>query len=302
MYHHFHDDELHPQGQGSICGDVFSQLIEKTLEKGYKILDPKEYLQKVIAGSLDPMDTSITFDDSLRCQYDVAAKTLDTFGLRAFFFVYTDPFSENETHLEYFRDFRNVYYKDIENFYTDFFEIAAQFDQQHRDKSELAVEKGYLSNCPFYLHNDKVYRYMRDYCLGLQGYSEVMIELMKKRSYSIRERKKILFMNEAMVSDLSHKGHAIGLHSHSHPTVMTHLSVDQQANEYQRNSQILHEITNIKPDTMSHPCGLYNDDTLKILRDLGVKIGFQSTIDCKTIKTPLEIPREDHSNLVANWL
>ena len=48
---------------------------------------------------------------------------------------------------------------------------------------------------------------------------------------------------------------------------------------------------------MSHPCGNYNDDTLKILDEMGIQIGFRSNVNIKEIKSKLEVPRENHTNV-----
>ena len=50
--------------------------------------------------------------------------------------------------------------------------------------------------------------------------------------------------------------------------------------------------------SMSHPSGDYNEDTLKILSDLNIKIGFRSNLKVPFINSNLEIPREDHSNIM----
>ena len=55
-----------------------------------------------------------------------------------------------------------------------------------------------------------------------------------------------------------------------------------------------------KPISMSHPCGNYNLETLKILSDLKIKIGFRSNVNIPNIKSNLEIPRVDHANLIKS--
>ena len=57
--------------------------------------------------------------------------------------------------------------------------------------------------------------------------------------------------------------------------------------------------------TMSHPCGSYNKDTIKILTDLGIKLGFQNCMVIKTEKNMekinnsfLEIAREDSAEVM----
>ena len=49
---------------------------------------------------------------------------------------------------------------------------------------------------------------------------------------------------------------------------------------------------------MSHPCGSYNSYTLKILKKMGIKIGFRSNLLIKKTKSSLEVPRQDHADLL----
>lgn len=48
---------------------------------------------------------------------------------------------------------------------------------------------------------------------------------------------------------------------------------------------------------MSHPCNSYNNDTLMILKDLGIKIGFRANL-AKDVYSNFEIPRVDHSDIL----
>ena len=59
---------------------------------------------------------------------------------------------------------------------------------------------------------------------------------------------------------------------------------------------------------MSHPCGSYNLNTLKILKKLKIEIGFRQMIGKNlkykkfiTNQSNLEIAREDHSNIVKKF-
>ena len=49
---------------------------------------------------------------------------------------------------------------------------------------------------------------------------------------------------------------------------------------------------------MSHPCGNYNKNSIKILKKKGIKIGFRADLSEKRIKSSLEIAREDHADLL----
>ena len=72
----------------------------------------------------------------------------------------------------------------------------------------------------------------------------------------------------------------------------------EQQLEYQRNYEHLSELISKPIDAMSHPCGDYNDITLNILKEMNIGIGFRSNMSVKEILSPLEIPREDHANVL----
>ena len=105
-------------------------------------------------------------------------------------------------------------------------------------------------------------------------------------------------MNEEDLLTLSNGGHSIGLHSSSHPTRIDSQSYNTQFIEYTQNFEFINQLTGKKPTSMSHPCGRYNSDTLKVLSTMGINIGFCSSISNCGPRSCLEIPREDHVNLL----
>ena len=107
-----------------------------------------------------------------------------------------------------------------------------------------------------------------------------------------------LWMNDNHVKELNDAGHIVGLHSYSHPTMIHKISLEQQETEYVKNFEHLCSILGYKPFAMSHPCGNYSEETLEILKKLGIKIGFRSSCSITTIRSPLEIPRDDHANVM----
>ena len=99
----------------------------------------------------------------------------------------------------------------------------------------------------------------------------------------------------------------IGLHSHNHPTLLENLSYNEQRKEYVNCLSLISEILE-KPKNeikyMSHPCGSYNVDTLQILEELGIELGFKQIMTIEPEKgmkkinnSFLEIAREDHSTI-----
>ena len=93
------------------------------------------------------------------------------------------------------------------------------------------------------------------------------------------------------------QGNIIGLHSHTHPTNIIKFAKQDQLYEYSTNKKILEDIIGEKIICMSHPCGLYNNDTLDIVKHLGIKIGFRSNMVPKD-NTNYEYLREDHINIL----
>ena len=119
----------------------------------------------------------------------------------------------------------------------------------------------------------------------------------EKKNFDVSAAKKDLWVSEKDLVSIESKGHIIGLHSYSHPTKISNLSKTEQHLEYQRNYEHLSELLGQPIDVMSHPCGDYNDTTLEILKEMNISIGFRSSMSVKEIRSPLEIPREDHANI-----
>src|SRR6266550_8962669 len=87
MFHHFWDERgKHPRGQGAISGDELRAMIQFLGRD--RILPAREWMEKAAAGTLREGDLCLTFDDNLRCQWDVARPVLRELGTTAFWFVY----------------------------------------------------------------------------------------------------------------------------------------------------------------------------------------------------------------------
>ena len=295
MFHHFHD-EKHLPAQGSLSSSDFSKMLD-WLSSRYNLIGAKEYLGKFEEGYLADNDICLSFDDALLCQYDIALPILEEREIDAFFFIYSSVFSENPDNLEVFRYFRTNHFSDIDDFYYQFFKLIdneLKFEiNQHRSKY---LSLNYLDSFPFYTENDKWFRYLRDQVLGIQKYEQLMLYLMAKNNFSPNEILDYLWMSEDDVRDIAKSGHLVGLHSYSHPTKISKLSYNDQLYQYSENYK---HLTSIVGDvvSMSHPGGDYNDDTIKILGEIGIKIGFRSNISETTIKSKFEVPREDHANI-----
>lgn len=297
MFHHFHD-ENHLPAQGSLSAEDFQEMLE-WLASRYRILDAGQYIAGLEANCLEPTDICLSFDDALLCQFDVAVPVMDRLGIRAFFFVYSSVFGGEPEPLEIFRLFRTSSFDNVDAFYGKFFDTVREQGRENYLSARSNFEKlDYLASFPFYTENDKWFRYLRDQVLGDTAYKEIMLGLMQKEAFNVEEASKLLWMTEENLRQLHNSGHVIGLHSYSHPTQMSRLSRKQQEHEYGRNMQHLEEVLGTgEVLSMSHPCGDYNSDTLDVLSQLGIKIGFRSSLSRTEIRSSLEVPREDHANI-----
>ena len=131
---------------------------------------------------------------------------------------------------------------------------------------------------------------------------------MKEKNFNQSEFEEKIFFNIDDLKKIDKLGHLIGLHSHSHPTLFEKLNYNEQKIEYEKCLSILSKILNKSENdikVMAHPCGNYNENTLKILGKLGLELGFRSTMIIdnkmklkKINSSPFEIARENHSNIL----
>lgn len=297
MFHHFHGPSFAPS-QGSISADTLARILDHYADS-HCLLDADDYLQRARSGELGERDVCVTFDDSLLCQYALALPVLETYRLRAFWFVYSSVITGNIEVLEIYRRFRTEYFADVDDFYQAFFD--ALDGSPHADAANTRLRDfspdRYLAEFPFYTDNDRKFRFVRDRVLGQTAYECVMDAMMEAAGTSPAALAEGLWMGAGQLRALHRQGHVIGLHSHTHPTALAHMSADRQHDEYAQNQLILTEILGAAPRTMSHPCNSYSDDTLAVLGGLGIELGFRSNMS-GGFASPLEHPREDHANIV----
>lgn len=277
IFHYFHNEEKYIKCQGSLDSDAFSSLICYLMKK-YTILNMDEYIKKAIAGNLNETEICLTFDDGIRSQYEIAVPVLSEFGIRAGFFIYTEPFCGRMSQLEIDHDFRFLHYENIDCFYSEFFD---QLRRSHniitRDiqkKIDCFSYNDYKPECTWHSYNDKLFRYVRSILLKEQEYRQIMDSLMTRHNYKPEDRIDCLWMTENEIRQLVDMGHTIGLHSHTHPTDIRQMSYESKRKEYAQNMAVLESITNISPVAAAYPCGNRDEETQKILQILGIKIAF----------------------------
>ena len=306
MFHHFHDSGIHTKGQGSISKDDFYNLIKFIGRKN--ILDSDVFFEKFKKKKLKKNEICFTFDDAIKCQIDIALPVLEDLKFKSFFFVYTSIFENNPNYLEIYRYFRMNYFNSVNDFYINFFKILNK-DLNKFFKKNQAIINNYKVRAPFYSIEDIKFRVVRNNFFNKKGdYEKIMNLMMKEKNFIPNNYYSNLFFSKNDLILLDSLGHQIGIHSHNHSTLIENLSYNEQKLEYTKCKSIISKIIK-KPKneikSMSHPCGSYNDDTLNVLNDLGIEIGFKHNMRIEPEKKMkkinnsfLEIARQDHAHII----
>ena len=303
MFHHFHDDKIHPKSQGSITKDDFYKLIKFIGKKN--ILSANDYLEKFKKNKLKKNEVCFTFDDAIKGQIDVALPILEEFKIKSFFFVYTSIFEGRPDNLELFRYFRTNCFRSIDEFYNEFNKFIKEKNLEKFYKQQNSIIQLKRERHPSYSLEDIKFRLVRDILLTKNENEKIIFDMMNEKNFSPESFHEKLYFNKKDLKNLDSLGHTIGLHSHDHHTLIEKLPYNEQKEQYKK---CIYSISNIlgKPvkniNTMSHPCGSYNQDTLEILKDLGIELGFKQMMFIEPEKgmkkinnSSLEIARVSHS-------
>ena len=300
MFHHFHGG-AYGISQGSISAEQLDRMLEHVgLDR---ILPAEEWYERALADALEPHHLCLTFDDALRCQYEIAWPVLESRGLTAFWFVYSSVFQGNIEALEIYRNFRHECFETIEHFYQVFEEACLAQDTGGRIEDGLRrFDPSEYDDFPFYTFGDRRFRYLRDHILGPSLYHAAMESMLDRSGYDRLAAARKLWMDDNALLSLHNSGNIIGLHSFSHPTNIAGFSPMDQEQEYLRNAEHLVGLLGERPTAIGHPCNSYNSDTLAILARMGIKLGFRANMAMPQPPSLLEFPRIDHAVLVKEMI
>ena len=152
-------------------------------------------------------------------------------------------------------------------------------------------------NLIFTVKKEREFRFYRDKILSSKEFETIMDNILGDYNVDINRISKNLWINNRELVKLNSNNQIIGLHSFTHPTNMAQLDINKQHQEYMENKEHILSVTSKEPITVSHPCGSYDNSTLEILDQLGIKIGFRSNFQ-KLNHSALEFPRVDHSHIL----
>jgi len=297
MFHHFHS-QSHLVRPGSISSGELDELLSH-LKREFSILGPETFLAQLLDDTLKKTDIVLSFDDSLLSQFDVAIPVLDAHSIKGLFNVYSSVFTGEPDPLELFAIYRASEFENFDDYWSRFLDVAEQLKPGIQRMIEESFPSAWLSNFPFYSVNERKFRFLRDRLISKEEYLTIMFELISQSTgFSSEKAIKDAWMQKEHLQLLLTEGHSVGLHSHTHPTQMADLPEEEQRAEYVANKDWIESQLMVTPTWVAHPCGNYSETTLKILDDLGVQGGFRSSLTPGFYGSPLEVPREDHANIM----
>ena len=86
------------------------------------------------------------------------------------------------------------------------------------------------------------------------------------------------FLKSEQIKALAQRGHVIGAHSASHPENMTNLSIEERKGEWFKSIKKLSSIIGKEVSVVSIPNGYYKREDLAVLKSVGVKKVYTSSI------------------------
>lgn len=301
MFHHLHRQGSFPSGQGSITDKEFESIL------GYigieNILSADEWLHKLTHNKLNPYDVCITFDDGLKCQYEICLPILEKYNIKAFWFIYSSVFEGKLEKNALCNYLRTTYFNSSDEFFEVFFNKCEKslLNQLNGYQFKTHVLKEQILR-PFYSINDLKFRFIRNKLLSKKRFESIVDEIMEDKNLVAAQVARNLWLSNLELKVLSLKGHYIGLHSYNHPFQFSELPYKEQVSQYARNYNHIKKTCNKEVISMSHPLNSYNKVTLKILSQLNIICGFRANmvppVGKKINPSCLEMAREDPRNIL----
>lgn len=202
MFHGFHS-EKHEPTPGSISQENLREMLVKIKEKT-TFVGPDEFFGIVDKNktSIDPQGVCLlTFDDSLKSQFDIAIPVLQDMGISALVNVYSGVFDSDKPLLEVFARFRSDYFDDFEDFFAEFMSNLS-FVEKGPNQVLKDYPDDYLSLFPFYSLKERNFRYIRDQALTKAEYEKVMLEMIRSKNTSANQIANSLWMTVANLVEL----------------------------------------------------------------------------------------------------
>ena len=254
-YHHFNSDE-------------FEKTIIK-LMNNHHIISLKD-LQE---GNTSDNSIMLTFDDGTQDHYKYVYPILKKYNLSGLFFIPSSIYTKKMLDIQIIHQLLEK--ESIKVLYED---LEQELKNRKIDITKLVIDKN--------LDNQKTatFKQLLQSKLPYTIRTE-LLELFQKK-YNISNDVKNTYISISELKEMKKNGMYFGIHTVSHPHLDT-LSQKEQEKEIRNNMDNLLDSNLIEENLISiaFPYGSFNEDTIKIMKELNIKYGFKVNDQNTNIKT-----------------
>lgn len=293
--HHYFRTTSTGMGIYPTTPEQLTTSVHKIRSAGWRVGDQYDIKSYIAGETSEDKICIITFDDGLKEQLK-AVKLLQDLGASAICFVPTSPLVEKRV--------LDVHKLQMIRSVTDDGALAAYLDKEfgfHKhefDQKLLEIQ---------YRYDNPLSRRVK-YFINFSLTSEQREEWVSKLFFQIFGDEKSaadnLYMNKRDVQLLGSQG-LMGSHGHSH-VPMAKCSANDLTNELQRASEILRDLSNVRPIGVSYPYGgksAVSNDVFSVATEVGYEYGFtmERGVNLWKESSPMAYKRIDTNDL-DEWL
>ena len=258
--------------------DLFEIRLKELLEK-YRVISLSDF-NHLITNNHDMNNcVMLTFDDATIDHYKYVYPILKKYNCSGLFFVASNVFNNSILNIQYIH--RLLSLNCFDQIYDDFI--------QKLQENNVIVDDINIKDKIVYFKQNLQFK------LEKKIRNKILNYLVDK--YKVSKDFENYYITKEQLKEMKENGMFIGLHTENHLNLSL-LSYKQQKQEVFDNLKKLKLFKLIDDDLISiaYPFGYYDDDTLKIMRELGVKFGFKANtfgplgdleinrIDCNELK------------------
>jgi peptidoglycan/xylan/chitin deacetylase (PgdA/CDA1 family) len=283
--------EHEPEEPRAIFPVTTAQLAAQiaALAQSHQLVSRDELVAAVDGEGVLPDRASVlTFDDGLRCQFELALPVLQRLSAPAIFFVPGRPIAERRV-LEVHK------LHALRELLTDE-ELRARLPAELPEVSAEEAQIHYRYDTP----EAAQLKFLLNHRLPAGLRRELVDELFAAEFPDETAIAKELYMDAAQVAALEHEHRAVGAHSYSHQPLAT-LSNGELEDDISRITQLLEKLTGARPRAFSYPYGTpatVDARTAEAVGAAGYRFAFTMRREVnETLDAPLLLGRLDTNDI-----
>ena len=277
MYHSISEPDIDPW-ELSVSPSNFEQQLQ-ILQNSFKVSSVSDIALSLQKGRLKNKTVALTFDDGYRNNFQIAAPLLEKYNVPATFFI-TNKLGEEKMY----------WWDSLANLILRTSVLPADFEITIREKTinysigEESVLNEYLEQLhrkwvatdpPPTKRSELFYKLWELMQPLPPDEIEQILQLVKNWTGTTQT---VLFPDTSLVKEeelkkmANHRLIDIGIHTVNHIALGYH-SAQVQETEIFQNKNLLEQIINRQITTIAYPYGEYNDTTLNIVKNTGLRAG-----------------------------